>query len=66
MFTRVVERSEEGASSVEYGLIVTAIAAVVVAIVFLLGGVVEDTYSGSCDRLADSAASASVISTASC
>ena len=42
MFTRVVERSEEGASSVEYGLIVTAIAAVVVAIVFLLGGVVED------------------------
>ena len=30
----------------EYGLIVFAIAAVIVAILFLLGGVVQETYSG--------------------
>jgi pilus assembly protein Flp/PilA len=66
MFIRAAERNEEGASAVEYGLIVAAIAAVIVAIVFLLGGVVEDTYRGSCDRIAGTAASASVISNASC
>lgn len=39
---------DEGASAVEYGLIVVAIAAVVVAVVFALGALVRDTYGDSC------------------
>lgn len=38
-----------GASAVEYGLIVVAIAAVVVAAVFALGGTVTEMFSDSCD-----------------
>ena len=60
------QRSEDGASAVEYGLIVFAIAAVIVAILFLLGGVVKDTDSGSCARIAGEAAAVSVISSVSC
>jgi pilus assembly protein Flp/PilA len=44
-------RGEEGASSVEYGLIAVAIAALVVVILFLLGGVVQETFSDSCDEI---------------
>jgi pilus assembly protein Flp/PilA len=46
---------ETGASAVEYGLIVFAIAALIVAVLLLLGGVVRDTYSGSCQDIADKA-----------
>jgi pilus assembly protein Flp/PilA len=50
-------RSDEtGASAVEYGMVVFAIAAVIVAILFLLGGVVEETYSDSCTTIAGKAA----------
>jgi pilus assembly protein Flp/PilA len=48
-----IKRDESGASAVEYGMIVFAIAAVIVAILFLLGGVVEETYSDSCTTIAD-------------
>jgi pilus assembly protein Flp/PilA len=45
-------RGEEGASAVEYGLLVALIAAVIVVAVLLLGGVVKgaftDTKSGIC------------------
>jgi pilus assembly protein Flp/PilA len=44
-------RDEDGASAVEYGLLVAGIAAFVVAIVFLFGGVVKSQFSGTCDRL---------------
>ena len=47
---------DSGASAVEYGLIVVAIAAVVVAGVFALGGTVTEMFSDSCD-LVQSAAS---------
>jgi len=49
MITRIlrVERKlrDAGASAVEYGLLVAAIAAVIVGVVFGLGGVVSDTFS---------------------
>jgi pilus assembly protein Flp/PilA len=45
-------RSEDGASAVEYGLIVFAIAAMIVAILWALGGVVSETYSDSCTTIA--------------
>jgi len=44
-------RCEDGASAVEYGLVVVAIAALITAIVFSLGGVVNDTYQGTCDKV---------------
>ncbi len=38
-------RRDEGASAVEYGLLVAAIAAIIVGIVFLLGSRVRSTFS---------------------
>jgi pilus assembly protein Flp/PilA len=38
-------RREAGASAVEYGLMIAAIAAVVAAVAFSLGGMVRDAFS---------------------
>ncbi len=38
-------KRDEGASAVEYGLLVAAIAAIIVAIVFVLGNRVKSTFS---------------------
>ena len=56
MICRIAKSNERGESSVEYGLIVFAIAAVIVAILMLLGGVVQETYSDSCTTIATEAA----------
>lgn len=49
---------ERGASAVEYGLLVAGIAALVVAVVFLMGTVVHDTlFDPGCDELAGKIAS---------
>lgn len=40
---------DAGASAVEYGLIVFAIAAVIAVAVFALGLVTQETYSDACD-----------------
>jgi pilus assembly protein Flp/PilA len=42
------ENRESGASAVEYGLMVAAIAAVIVVVVFALGGVVKNTFGDTC------------------
>jgi pilus assembly protein Flp/PilA len=42
---------ERGASAVEYGLMVAAIAAVIVGIVFALGGVVQGIFQTTCDQI---------------
>ena len=56
MVNRLLERrAEDGASAVEYGLIVFAIAAMIVAILWALGGVVNQTYSDSCTTIAEKA-----------
>jgi pilus assembly protein Flp/PilA len=44
-------RNDEGASAVEYGLLVAAIAAVIVIIVFALGGVIKNVFSKTCDEV---------------
>lgn len=49
LFTKA--RSEEGASAVEYGLLVAAIAAVIVIIVFLLGGLIKGAFSKTCGAI---------------
>ena len=46
--------NDEGASAVEYGLLVAAIAAVVVALVFALGSYVRGAFSNSCAAIANS------------
>jgi pilus assembly protein Flp/PilA len=51
-YIRKVSRSrDEGASAVEYGLLVAAIAALVVIIVFALGSVVKSTFDRTCDEI---------------
>ena len=46
---RLTRRDEEtGASAVEYGLLVAAIAALIVLIVFALGGVVKEVFTDTC------------------
>ena len=42
---RRVDRDEAGASAVEYGLLVAGIAALIVAVVFLFGGMIKSTRS---------------------
>lgn len=49
---RSMRLSERGASSVEYALILTAIAAVIVLVVFALGGAVQGLFSDTCTRIA--------------
>lgn len=46
---------EPGASAVEYGLLVFAIAAVIALVVFAFGLVVGETYDGACGDLVNKA-----------
>ena len=48
---KVIDSADNGASAVEYGLLVAAIAAVVVIIVFSLGGVVKEVFADTCDSI---------------
>lgn len=66
LIQRFTRRDEEtGASAVEYGLLVAAIAALIVIIVFALGGIVEGVFKGTCDTIASEDDNASTTS-ASC
>jgi pilus assembly protein Flp/PilA len=42
---RLAKMDERGASAVEYGLLVAGIAAVIVAVVFLLGGTLKSVFT---------------------
>ena len=53
MYIRNIVRREEGATAVEYGLMVAAIAAVIVVIVFALGGVVKSKFQTTCNAIAN-------------
>jgi pilus assembly protein Flp/PilA len=44
--------SDRGASAVEYGLLVAAIAAVIVAVVFALGSLIRDKFSSTSSCIA--------------
>lgn len=44
-------RDDSGASAVEYGLLVFAIAAVIVTVVVALGVVTRENYQDVCDQL---------------
>jgi pilus assembly protein Flp/PilA len=47
------DTGEEGASGVEYGLVLAAIAGVVVVVVFILGQVIHGDYKSTCDKLTE-------------
>ena len=49
--SRTALRHDEGASAVEYGLLVAAIAALIVGVVFLLGGKVSSTFAKTCSGI---------------
>jgi pilus assembly protein Flp/PilA len=52
MLAAHLDRDEErGASAVEYGLLIAGIAALIVAIVFVFGGVIEGVFSDTCDAV---------------
>ncbi len=42
---------EDGASAVEYGLLIAGIAAIIVAVVFFFGGAVGDLFDSTCDTV---------------
>jgi pilus assembly protein Flp/PilA len=48
---KVTRTKDDGASAVEYGLLVAAIAALVVIIVFALGGVVKEVFTDTCSAV---------------
>ena len=52
MNARKANMDERGASAVEYGLLIAGIAALIVAVVFLLGGQISDTFSDTCNTIA--------------
>ena len=56
-FIRTIQarRHEDGASAVEYGLLVAGIAALIVAVVFLFGGLIQNVFSNTCDKIKNSA-----------
>jgi len=55
-YMRAVRRyakHDDGASAVEYGLLVAAIAAVIVVVVFALGKLVQGKIQNTCDSIAN-------------
>jgi pilus assembly protein Flp/PilA len=45
---RAALRRQDGASSVEYGLLIGAIAAIIVLVVFVLGRVTKGQFTSTC------------------
>jgi pilus assembly protein Flp/PilA len=57
---RVARMDERGASAVEYGLLITGIAAVIAIVVYAFGGVVlNGLFQSTCHTVASSAGSGS-------
>jgi Flp pilus assembly pilin Flp len=63
---RDLARDDHGASSVEYGLIVFAIAAAIVIAVVAFGDVVTGTFTTSCDTFQSTRTAYDSSVTASC
>ena len=48
-------RADGGASAVEYGLLIAAIAAIIVVVLFALGGIVKKTFQKTCNDVGSAA-----------
>jgi pilus assembly protein Flp/PilA len=65
MLTKIrkdVRRGDDGASAVEYGLLVAAIAALIVVVVFALGTLVNKTFNDTCNGIKNKGATAAASS----
>ena len=56
LFTCRRRDNDRGASAVEYGLLVAGIAAVIVAVVFVLGGKIKNSFDNTCQTIASNGA----------
>ena len=63
--TRFV-KDESGAAAVEYGLLVAAIAAIIIVTVFYLGGYVEGAFKTTCNAFKSASNISNVNSSGSC
>jgi pilus assembly protein Flp/PilA len=54
LLAALLRRDDEGASAVEYALLAAAIAAVIVAVVFVLGNYVSDMFDHTSECLSTS------------
>ncbi|MGF1664238.1 MAG: Flp family type IVb pilin [Kineosporiaceae bacterium] len=63
---RTTTQDDRGASAVEYGLLVAAIAAVIIVAVFAFGGFVQDVFEDSCTSIQQEAADTPVGASADC
>ncbi|HEX2893532.1 MAG TPA: Flp family type IVb pilin [Marmoricola sp.] len=52
-------REDDGASAVEYGLLIAGIAALIVALIVVLGGAVFGLFDNSCQTIAGHISNAS-------
>ncbi|MDQ1629808.1 MAG: Flp/Fap pilin component [Actinomycetota bacterium] len=52
-------KRDEGASAVEYGLLVAAIAALIVIVVFALGNTIQKVFQHTCDSISQKTAPSS-------
>ena len=52
--TRTQSEEDEGASAVEYGLLVAAIAAIIILVVFALGTFVKGAFKDTCSAFQSS------------
>ncbi|MBA8803975.1 pilus assembly protein Flp/PilA [Nocardioides ginsengisegetis] len=51
---RFAKMEERGASAVEYGLLIAGIAAVIVAVVIVLGGKIKGAFTDTCSAISGS------------
>jgi pilus assembly protein Flp/PilA len=54
--SRLAKMEERGASAVEYGLLVAAIAAVIIIVIFTLGGTIKSMFADTCTSIANKGA----------
>ena len=59
---RSLLRDQRGATAVEYGLLITGIAAVIAVVVFSFGDNVLDLFNDTCDKISEQAE----VATADC
>ena len=53
--SRLARLDERGASAVEYGLLITGIAAVIAVVVYAFGGMVTGLFTNTCSSVASHA-----------
>jgi len=56
---RTARLGERGASAVEYALLITGIAALIVIVVYAFGGVLNTVFDSTCDKVGTSASAGS-------